>query len=258
MIPPLLSVETPPSVANQATMTSFSVAVGSSPYACHAYSELEIIQRVIENQRLHRTMVTDETPAVSEIVPATLILPSDRALGVGQGTLLADFLVVQESVTPNDYRLESSGPTLRRRWIPSNTVFASQEQIYFPYPAIQWPFVSRTPVIEARWLGDIEAKISGLASGPKARITKATADRACVVVRQFPADLPSPQVVSSVDGDVLFIWYNRGDHVEVDVDLDGHTTWFGKFSGAYESGEDVHDHALLPPSLQEMLRRLHG
>ena len=62
----------------------------------------------------------------------------------------------------------------------------------------------------------------------------------------------------SVDDDIICLWFNSNDHVELNVDKEGHVSWFGKFDGVYEKGEDLPIHIVMPKSFIKMIHRLYN
>ena len=104
----------------------------------------------------------------------------------------------------------------------------------------------------------LKARINSFMLGSRATVGPLTVMRAKAVLDLIPSDVPSPQIVPSVDGDVLFIWFHVGNQVQVNLDPDGHFTWFGKFDGLYEPGDDIEWKGSFPTAAHAMLRHLHG
>lgn len=135
----------------------------------------------------------------------------------------------------------------------------NEELLHDRYETLRMAWVSLILVragINHDWMMRLKLAISTFAKDSSMTIAQATADQAREVLRQLPADLPKPQVVPSVDGDVILLWYNHGDHVEMNLGPDGHLVWFGRFGDTYEPGGDIAWQGHMPPSAETMLRRL--
>ena len=263
MILPLIQAEATVmpvcSAAEALNVAPYSVAVGSSAYVSGP-DIAEVVQRVFDTVRALRLNVADDT--VAPFVPSLIWSqrPEQTVATASHATARVDFLPQSPSVVakgPVQPLLSNHGP---RAWhqVLTNTASVGGAQVYLSYLEKHAAFAQPSVAGEALWFAESDQQIADFVSRADARVTENTADRARAVLRQFSAELPAPQVKPSVDGDVLFLWYNHGDHVEVNLGEDGYTSWFGKFAGVYEPGDEIYGHAVLPPSLEEMLRRLHG
>lgn len=259
MIPAIPAPEMP--TFSSALASDWSGAgLPSYVYAAHGYDDtsdvIKLARIFVEGNKTYPAGVADSSTASTEIIKAIVFPWSMQNTDLSSHSVMNDNDQPWSSTTGNTPAAHRFQVWYRR--IVSSA--ASISQVYIGNPHQGQQIISSAAQIsrEAPWIADLDVRIDSFAREEDSNVANATADRAKSVLRQFPADLAQPQVVPSVDGDVLFIWYNKGDHVEINIDPDGHTTWFGKFAGVYEPGDDVPDHAILPPSLGEMLHRLHG
>ena len=237
--------------AGQTSYASHPASVAGGAYAPGSYDAAECAVRCVQIYKAHSPGVAQDEDVRVGILPTTLFPYVLHAVGVEGSSVTGGSLYPWSTATEYLVRIDHS-PAFWQR-VPSSAA-TDQHARLEALQGVQTVWHAEV----ARWVAELDARIDGFTKGRGARVGVATAERARGVLRQFPSDLAAPQVVPSVDGDVLFVWYDRGDHVEVNIDPDGHTTWFGKFAGVYEPGEDVDGHAVLPPCLEEMLRRLHG